>query len=253
MLKVITVKNLVTSYGNKIIHDNISFDVKKGEIFLIIGGSGSGKTTLLHTLISLHPPLKGNVMLLNEDISKLNNIKRQEIAQRIGVVFQFGALFTSMNVLENITVFLDEYSTYPKHLYNEIAKIWIHAVGLDIDVCYKFPSELSGGMKKRVALARALIYEPEILFLDEPTSGLDPASACNFDFLISDLRAKFGITIVMITHDLDSIKDVADRFILLGDKKIEFNGNLKEFSKEFKNGLHTNSIFNSTKGRNYLI
>lgn len=251
MKNIVEVNNLVTYHGGTLIHDNISFSVKKGEIFSILGGSGSGKTTLLHTLIFLHRPKGGEIKILNENIWNLGNTKKQAIMRKMGVVFQFGALFSSLNVLENVTSLLEEYSHFPSHLYPEIAKFWLHNVGLDMSVCNKYANELSGGMKKRVALARALCTEPEILFLDEPTSGLDPASACKFDDLILSLKEKFGVTIVMITHDLDSIKDVTNRFILLADKKIEFSGTLDEFAKEAREGLHANSLFHSTRGEKY--
>ncbi len=248
---IIEVSGLSTHYGNTLIHDNIFFNVKRGEIFSILGGSGSGKTTLLHTLIFLHRPTNGEIKILDTDIWKLKDSKQYTIMQKIGVVFQFGALFSSLSVLENVTSLLEEYSHFPSHLYPEIAKFWLNNVGLDLSVCNKSVNELSGGMKKRVALARALCTEPEILFLDEPTSGLDPASACKFDDLIASLKEKFGVTIVMITHDLDSIKDVTDRFILLNEKKICFSGTLNEFAKEANNGLHNGSLFHSSRGYKY--
>ena len=250
-MNIVEVENLVTHYGNSIIHDNISFHVRRGEIFSILGGSGSGKTTLLHTLIFLHKPSSGVVRILNTDIWKLKERKRYTIMQKMGVVFQFGALFSSLNVLENVTSLLEEYSHFPPHLYEDIARFWLHTVGLDMSVCHKYVNELSGGMKKRVALARALSTEPSILFLDEPTSGLDPASAGKFDDLILSLKENFGVSIVMITHDLDSIKDVTDRFILLSDRKIIFSGTLSEFAKDAKSGLYENSLFHSARGQRY--
>ncbi len=248
---IIEVNNLSTHYGDSLIHDNISFNVKRGEIFSILGGSGSGKTTLLHTLIFLHRPTRGEVKILNNNIWNLKDSKKHIVMRKIGVVFQFGALFSSLSVIENVTSLLEEYSHFPSHLYPEIARFWLRNVGLDLNVCNKAVNELSGGMKKRAALARALCTEPEILFLDEPTSGLDPASACKFDDLIAYLKEEFGVTIVMITHDLDSIKDVTDRFILLSDKKICFSGTLDEFAKEANSGLHEGSLFHSTRGEKY--
>lgn len=250
-MNIIEVNNLYTNYGDTPIHNGISFHVNKGEIFSILGGSGSGKTTLLHTLILLHRPKSGSIKILNADIWKLKDKKRQIIMRKMGIVFQFGALFSSLNVVENVTSLLEEYSNFPKNLYPEIAKFWLSIVGLNLDVCNKYPNELSGGMKKRVALARALSTEPDILFLDEPTSGLDPASACKFDDLILSLKEKTGVTIVMITHDLDSIKNVTDRFILLENKNIEFSGTLVEFAKEANKGLHCGSLFHSTRGEKY--
>lgn len=250
-MRIIEVENLCTSYGPTTIHDNVSFFVKRGEIFSILGGSGSGKTTLLHTLIFLHRPKSGDVRILNTNIWKLKDSKKHAIMRKMGVVFQFGALFSSLTVLENVTSLLEEYSKFPSHLYPEIARFWLSTVGLDSSVCNKYASELSGGMKKRVALARALSTEPDILFLDEPTSGLDPASACKFDDLILSLKERFGVTIVMITHDLDSIKTVTDRFILLANKKIEFSGTLNDFAKEAKENKHKGSLFHSSRGERY--
>ncbi|MWV62666.1 ATP-binding cassette domain-containing protein [Helicobacter saguini] len=250
-MSIIEVSNLTTNYGESIIHDNISFSVEKGEIFSILGGSGSGKTTLLHTLIFLHKPKSGTIKILDSNIWSLRDSKKYVVMRKMGVVFQFGALFSSLNVLQNVTSLMEEYSHFPPNLYPEIAKFWLHNVGLDLSVCEKSVNELSGGMKKRVALARALCSEPSILFLDEPTSGLDPASACKFDDLILSLKENFGVTIVMITHDLDSIKDVTDRFILLQNKKIEFNGTLKQFGIEAREGLHKGTLFDSTRGRKY--
>lgn len=248
-MSIIKVSNLTTKYGKNIIHNNISFEVNANEIFAILGGSGSGKTTLLHTLIFLHRPMSGEITILKENIWNIREKDRFQILKNIGVVFQFGALFSSLNVIENICVLLQQYSKYPKHLFEDIAKFWIDTVGLDVSVCYKMPSELSGGMKKRVALARALSIEPKILFLDEPTSGLDPASAGRFDELIASLRDIFGVTIVMITHDLDSIKDVTDRFILLDKGDISFYGSLSQLQKT---GGLDGSLFNSSRGRRYL-
>ncbi|RDU70512.1 ABC transporter ATP-binding protein [Helicobacter aurati] len=250
-MKIIEVNNLCTYYGETMIHDNIGFHVNKGEIFSILGGSGSGKTTLLHTLIFLHRPKSGNIKILNTDIWNLKDHNKHTIMQKIGVVFQFGALFSSLTVLENVTSLLEEYSYFPSHLYPEIAKFWLSTVGLDSTIYNKYANELSGGMRKRVALARALSTEPDILFLDEPTSGLDPANACKFDDLILSLKEKFGVTIIMITHDLDSIKNVTNRFILLADKKIEFSGTLQEFANEANAGKHKGSLFHSTRGEKY--
>ncbi|WP_095228231.1 ATP-binding cassette domain-containing protein [Helicobacter sp. 13S00401-1] len=251
MENIIEVSNLSTAYGDFKVHDNISFKVKRGEIFAILGGSGSGKTTLLQSMIFINKPKSGTIKLEGIDIWKIRPSRRYEVIQKFGVVFQFGALFSSLNVLQNITIMLDEYSKYPKHLYHDIAVFWLENVGLSMDVCEKMPDELSGGMKKRVALARALCVEPTVLFLDEPTSGLDPASAGKFDMLIRDLRDRFGVTIVMVTHDLDSVIDVTDRFILLEKKKIIFEGTWKEFAVLANSGKIKDSIFNSYRGERF--
>lgn len=226
MKNIIEVQNLYTKYKDRFIQENVSFAVKHSEIFGILGGSGSGKSTLLSTLIRLKRPHKGTVKLFGEDIWRECG---DSTLMRCGVLFQFGALYSSLNVLDNIGIMLEEYSNYPKNIINEIAQYYLEIVGLPQYVKDMFPYELSGGMKKRVGLARALVYSPEILFLDEPTSGLDPKSAENFDKLIIRLRDEFKLTIVMVTHDLDSIKDATDRFILLDSGKIIFEGSLEAF------------------------
>lgn len=229
MSNIIEVRNLYTQYKNRPIQENVSFDVKKSEIFGILGGSGSGKSTLLNTMIYLKEPKSGSVRIFGEDIWKATESKRDEIFKKCGVLFQFGALFSSLNIIDNVGIMLEEYSKYPKNIINEIAEYYISIVGLPQYVKDMYPYELSGGMKKRVGLARALVFSPEILFLDEPTSGLDPKSAENFDKLIIKLRDDFKLTIVMVTHDLDSIKDATDRFILLENCSIAFEGSLAEF------------------------
>ncbi len=244
-MKMIEVKNLLTQFGDQIIHNKISFNVQKGEIFGILGGSGSGKSTLLRTLLLLNPIKEGEVFIFGQNISELSLHKQEMLLRRCGVLFQFGALFSSMNVLENVGIMLSEYSTYSKSMIVENAKMWLSLVGLPPHVCSLYPYELSGGMKKRVALARALSLSPEILFLDEPTSGLDPASSEKFDELILKLRELLGITIVMVTHDLDSLKDCVDRFILLEKQKIVFDGNLKMMSQ----GQEIGELFLSKRGR----
>lgn len=229
-MKLIEVKDLITQYSGITIHDKISFCVKKSEIFGILGGSGSGKSTLLRTLLMLNPISGGEVRLFGENLCNLSLRKKELLLRRCGVLFQFGALFSSMSVLENVGILLSEYSNYPKSVIEENSKMWLSLVGLSQKVCSLYPYELSGGMKKRVALARALSLSPEILFLDEPTSGLDPASSEKFDELILKLREVLGITIVMVTHDLDSVKDCMDRFIVLERSKIIFDGNLDEMA-----------------------
>ncbi len=245
MSNIIEVRNLTTSYKNRLIQDNVSFNVKYSEIFGILGGSGSGKSTLLSALICLKRPQSGMIRIFGEDIwgenlARGGNFKggvlksgnlRGGILKRCGVLFQFGALFSSLNVLDNVGIMLEEYSHYDKPTINEIAQYYLNIVGLPQYVKDLYPYELSGGMKKRVGLARALVFSPEILFLDEPTSGLDPKSAENFDKLIVKLRDEFHLTIVMVTHDLDSIKDAVDRFILLENAKVAFEGSLEAFKR----------------------
>lgn len=230
-MNLIEVRDLITQYDGHIIHNGISFDIQKGEIFGILGGSGSGKSTLLRTLLFLNPISGGEIKIFGESINALSIPKQEAILRRCGVLFQFGALFSSMSVLENVGILLKEYSKYSQKVIDENSRMWLSLVGLPPRVCSLYPYELSGGMKKRVALARALSLSPEILFLDEPTSGLDPASSEKFDELILKLREILGITIVMVTHDLDSVRDCMDRFIVLEKQKILFLGSLDEMVK----------------------
>lgn len=246
MKNIIEVINLTTSYKTRIIQDNISFNVKYKEIFGILGGSGSGKSTLLSTMIYLKKPVSGSIKIFDVDIWKAGQNKRSVILRKCGVVFQFGALYSSLNVLDNVGIMLEEYSFYPKKIINEISRYFINIVGLPSYVKDLYPHELSGGMKKRVGLARALAFNPNILFLDEPTSGLDPKSAENFDKLILKLRDHFSLSVVMVTHDLDSIKDITDRFILLDNSKILFSGSLQDFRDSQANTI--DNLLKSKRG-----
>lgn len=247
---IIEVKALCTSYGEHIIHNNISFNVKSGEIFGILGGSGSGKSTLLKNMLFLERPISGDIKFFDIDILALREDKREVVLKRCGVMFQFGALFSSMNVFENIAFLLKEKSSYNAKTIKDMVSIYLDLVGLSQSVAYKFPHELSGGMKKRVALARSLVLSPDILFLDEPTSGLDTQSAERFDNLVLKLRDVLNITIVMVTHDLDSIKDSVDRLIVLEDSHIAFSGSVSALydAKELKmfEGNRGKRFFNAT-------
>ncbi|CAM2899707.1 ABC transporter ATP-binding protein [Helicobacter burdigaliensis] len=229
---VIEAQNLSTDYKGRLIHDEISFKIYKGEIVALLGGSGSGKSTLLNTMIFLKKPKSGKMLVLQKDIWKLNPKEELKMKLNFGVLFQFGALFSSLNVLDNIGIALKEYSAFRDKEIKELSKMWLSRVGLKMSVAELFPNELSGGMIKRVSLARALVLSPKILFLDEPTSGLDPKSAREFDALILSLRELLGLSIVMVTHDLESVKKSADRLLILKDKKISFNGSLDALEKE---------------------
>lgn len=234
---IIKGENLSTNFGANFIHKNINFSVKKGEIYGILGGSGSGKTTLLNEMIYLKKPHSGKIEILGQDIWELSDEKRLDLKLKCGVMFQFGALYSSMNVLENVGILLSEYSALKKQIIDEISMYFIQKVGLSKDACFLYPNELSGGMKKRVALARALVLSPEILFLDEPNSGLDPASARNFDKLICSLRDCLGLSVVMVTHDIDSILTILDRFCVIENKQINFEGNLSQMRNLEQNPL----------------
>lgn len=228
MNPVIKVENIVTKLSHQLVHDGVSFEVKKSEIFGILGGSGAGKSTLMRQLIMLQKFQSGSIEILGESIHNINAKTAQRLRQKWAVLFQFGALYSSLNVLENISLPLHEFTHLSKPLIENMAMTKLSMVGLPPSAAYLYPSELSGGMKKRVGLARALALDPELLFLDEPTSGLDPASAEAFDRLIVELRDMLGFSVIIVTHDLDTIKTVLDRFIVLNDKKVCFDGNYEE-------------------------
>ncbi|AWI34475.1 ABC transporter ATP-binding protein [Helicobacter apodemus] len=232
MEAIIEVKDLTTKFGERVIHDNISFQVFKKDIFALLGGSGSGKSTLLNTMIALNQPASGVVKILGKNILELNPQELLNMQLNFGVLFQFGALFSSLNILDNLTLSLREYTALPPKAIKDIAMMWLKQVGLKQEVADLYPNELSGGMIKRVGLARALSLSPKILFLDEPTSGLDPKGAREFDNLIKELRDLLELNVVMITHDMDSVKGIVDRMIILKDKKIFFEGSLKELSQQ---------------------
>ncbi|MEA3455557.1 MAG: ATP-binding cassette domain-containing protein [Campylobacterota bacterium] len=227
MEKIIEARDIVTSFGSTVIHDKLSLTVNKGEIYGILGESGSGKTLLMKEMIMLHQPTSGEMLVLGHKLSDIGYQDAQSLRRQWGVLFQFGALFTSLTVAENIALQLKEYTGISKKMCDEIVKTKINMVGLPVRAGGLYPSELSGGMIKRAALARALAIDPKLLFLDEPTSGLDPIGARKFDALIVELRELLGITVVMITHDLDSIYSIIDRFSVLADKHVVAEGSLE--------------------------
>ncbi|MDX4039240.1 ABC transporter ATP-binding protein [Aliarcobacter skirrowii] len=229
-MSIIKVENLCTSFGKNIIHNNISFDVNEGEIFGVLGGSGSGKTVLVKQLVMLNPIQKGSVKIFDKDITNLSIDEIDKLKLDFSYLFQFGALYSFLNVIENISVMLKEYTNLPKDLIEKIAYTNLDIVGLPKRVATLYPNELSGGMKKRVAFARSLAMQPKILFLDEPTSGLDPASTDQINELLLYLKKHLNITTVIITHDLETIKTVLDRFIIIKKEKI-FDGTINEALK----------------------
>lgn len=234
---IIKATDLTTKFGDRVIHDGLNFHVNEAEIYGLLGGSGTGKSTLMKTMIYLKEPSAGKVEMLGRDLWSLDEAARREIKLACSVMFQFGALYTSMNVLENIYILLKEYSRMSERSMREIAMFWLQKVGLSENVALQYPSELSGGMKKRVAMARALVLSPKILFLDEPNSGLDPSSARAFDELVVELRDTLGVTVVMVTHDIDSICTILDRFLILQDKKIAFEGTFEQLMQMPENPL----------------
>ncbi len=228
---VIRVEDIVTKFGEKLIHDGISFRVYKEDIFGILGGSGSGKSVLLKEIIKLLKPTSGKIVVFGKDIWNLSSKEEVELKKNWGVLFQFGALFSSLTIAENVAMPLIEYTKLPRDMVDSLVAAKIAMVGLKPEVGAMYPSELSGGMIKRASLARALILDPKLLFLDEPTSGLDPVGARAFDDLIVHLRDILGITVVMITHDLDSIFNTLDNMIVIADKKIVAQGTLEDVLK----------------------
>lgn len=217
---IIQVDNIRNYLGNRWVHDGLNFEVSRGEIVAIIGASGCGKTTLLNTILMLRQQTEGHVSVFGIDTIKSSNRDKMAIRKRWGVMFQSGALFSSLNILENITFPMISMGNLPRHLREELALLKIQLTGLELDTAFKFPSELSGGMKKRAALARAIALDPELLFLDEPTAGLDPKSAGELDGLVLQMREQLGITFMMVTHDLDTLWRVPDRVMFIGEGKV---------------------------------
>jgi phospholipid/cholesterol/gamma-HCH transport system ATP-binding protein len=217
---VIKVRDLVAGFGDRNVLDHLDLDVYRGEILGFVGGSGAGKSVLMRTIIGLLPRREGTIEIFGTDMLTASEEERRSIERRWGILFQQGALFSSLSVRENIQFPVREYLHLPERLLDEIVVAKLEMVGLHADVRDKFPSELSGGMTKRVALARALALDPEIVFLDEPTSGLDPIGAGDFDALIGTLQRTLGLTVFMVTHDLDSLHTVCDRIAVLADGKV---------------------------------
>jgi phospholipid/cholesterol/gamma-HCH transport system ATP-binding protein len=217
---IIRVRKLVTRFGTQTIHDGLDLDIKRGEVIALVGGSGTGKSVLLRTIIGLKRPEGGAVDVFGHELGRMTDGERRDLQTRWGVLFQNGALFSAQTVAQNIRVPFAEHTTLPAKLVGDLIRVKIHMVGLPPEAGAKYPSELSGGMRKRAALARALALDPEILFLDEPTAGLDPIAAAEFDRLIRDLQRTLGLTVVLVTHDLDTLVAITDRIAVLIDKRI---------------------------------
>lgn len=231
MSAAIEINSVVTRFGDQTVHDGVTFSIERGRITALIGGSGSGKSTLLREVIGLQEPTSGSIRLLGEDIWKSSVDALQALRHRFGVLFQNGALFSALSVGENVAVPLREHTKLSPELISCIVNLRLGLTGLPEDTAQKMPSELSGGMRKRVALARALALEPEVLFLDEPSSGLDPINARAFDKLVRTLCDSLGLTIFVVTHDLDSIIGIADQVVVLENGKVVANGSVEEVMK----------------------
>ena len=215
---VVKVRGLVNRFGNHVVHDHLDLDVYRGEILGVVGGSGTGKSVLMRSIIGLHQPNGGTIRVFGEDARTLDAGQLRNLQKKWGVLFQEGALFSSQTVAENIQVPLREYTDMSDELLNEVASLKLDMVGLPPNAAQKYPSELSGGMKKRAGLARALALDPELLFLDEPTAGLDPIGANQFDELVRDLQKSLGLTVFMVTHDIDTLRATTDRIAVLIEK-----------------------------------
>jgi phospholipid/cholesterol/gamma-HCH transport system ATP-binding protein len=243
---VIKVRGLVNGFGSKIIHDHLDLDVYRGEVLGVVGGSGSGKSVLMRSIIGLIHPLEGTINVFGQETGEVEGSTMRKLEMRWGVLFQEGALFSAQTVAENIQVPLREYTSMSQNLMDEIAAMKLNMVGLPPDAGDKFPSELSGGMKKRAGLARALSLDPELLFLDEPTAGLDPISANQFDELIKQLQKSLGLTVFMVTHDIDTLRAITDRIVVLVNKKLVI-GTIAELRKS--NDPWIKDYFSGVRGR----
>jgi phospholipid/cholesterol/gamma-HCH transport system ATP-binding protein len=228
---VVQVDGLRTRFGAAVVHDGVSLAVRRGEIFALVGGSGCGKSTLLREVLLLQAPEAGSIRVFGREVVGLNDEEALPLRRRFGVVFERGALFSALTVTENVGMVLQEHTDLSPRLIDEMAAVKIALTGLPPDAGPKYPVELSGGMRKRAALARALALDPELLFLDEPTAGLDPLSASGLDDLVRNLRDTLGLTIMMVTHDLDLLWRAADRVAVLGQGHIVGVGTMLELSK----------------------
>ena len=222
----IVARGIKTAFGDNVVHENLDLEIHKGEIVGLVGGSGTGKSVLLNTLLGLRQANAGTVYLYGTPRGELSEKERQALNNRTGVLFQGGALFSSLTVRENVMVPMREHTDLPLKLMRDLADMKLHLVGLPPHASTLMPADLSGGMRKRAGLARALALDPGLLFLDEPTAGLDPIGAAEFDQLILDLRDALGLTVLMITHDLDSLFTICDRVAVLLDKRIAINETL---------------------------
>lgn len=243
----IEVNKVSTRFGDHVVHTDVSLTIQQGEIFALIGGSGSGKSTLLREMILLQRPNAGSLKVLGTDLKGLSDAQAMALRQRWGVMFQHGGLFGSLTVLENVGLPLREHTALDDKLINDIAAWKLAMTGLKPEVGAQYPAELSGGMMKRASLARALALDPELVFLDEPTAGLDPDSAGGVDVLVKQLRDLFGLTIVIITHDLDLLWQVTDRVAVLGAGTVQGMGSMAELSRMDNPSIRP--FFDGARGR----
>ena len=228
---MIRVRGLKTAFGTHIVHEGLDIDVRRGEILGVVGGSGTGKSVLLRAIIGLLRPVEGTIEINGRNRAEMSDEEDRLARRDWGVLFQDGALFTSLTVAQNVQVPLREHFHMSQNLMDDLALSKLTMAGLDLDAAAKYPADLSGGMRKRAALARALALDPHVLFLDEPTAGLDPIGASAFDQLVLELSRSLGLTVFLVTHDLDTLVRVCDRVAVLGDRKILINAPLEEVRK----------------------
>jgi phospholipid/cholesterol/gamma-HCH transport system ATP-binding protein len=225
---IISVRDLVTHFGSQTVHDGLNFDIRRGEIIGVVGPSGTGKSVLLREIIGLHRPRGGEIHVFGENLMALSELEKDIIELRWGVLFQEGALFSTLSLRENVALPMREHTRLDDELIKELADLKLMMVGLAPESFSKTPAKISGGMRKRAGLARALALDPELLFLDEPTAGLDPVSAEHFDALIRQLRDALGLTVFLVTHDLDTLEAITDRILVLYEGKVEAIGPIAE-------------------------
>ncbi len=228
---IIRVRGLVNRFGSKTVHNGLDLDVKRGEIIGVIGGSGTGKSVLLRSIVGLHTPNAGQIEVFGQHVASLARDERVKIERRWGVMFQDGALFSTLSVRENVMAPMVEHTKIPDSLMRELADLKLRLAGLELEAAPKRPGDLSGGMRKRAALARAIALDPELVFLDEPTAGLDPIGAAKFDELVRSLSNALGLTVFLVTHDLDTLAATCDRVAVLSDGKVLAIGSLDEVRK----------------------
>ncbi len=234
----IRVRGLTTRFRDQVVLENLDLEVRRGEVLGVVGGSGTGKSVLLRTIIGLNRPASGSIEVLGHDVAGLGGPERRSLEERWGVLFQDGALFSSLTVAQNVQVPLREHTDLSREVIDELTGVKIGMVGLPTEAAGKYPSELSGGMRKRAGLARALALDPEIVFLDEPTAGLDPIGAAAFDRLIRRLQRTLGLTVFMVTHDLDSLGAICDRIAVLVEGRVLIVGPMETMMRETHPWVH---------------
>jgi len=245
----IRIRGLKTAFGPKVIHQDLDLEVRRGEVLGLVGGSGTGKSVMLREMIGLMRPAAGDIQVLGQSVYGLSPRQDRALKRRMGVLFQDSALFSTLTVAQNITMVLREHTTLRRRTRDEIACLKVALAGLPADAAGKYPAELSGGMRKRAGLARALALDPELLFLDEPTAGLDPVGAAAFDQLIRSLSKTLGLTVVMVTHDLDSLFTICDRVAVLLDKRVRV-GPVQQMAQEDHPWIR--EYFHGPRGRRFL-